>query len=491
MADLLGTALTVGNGLASSNQSNSDLLIQAFKAQQQKPITTLNTKVSDLQARSVFLNTLRSNLQSLSSYSSNYSDSSSSINKFQSKTVTSSDTTVATVGSTSDGIIGTNTLKVDRLSAADVLVSAQKKATDASGIKKGTKKFDLTANGITSTVSVTFTGDETNEQAIQKIANSTNIASATSSTNTKTSGVIAGLIKDSSSTARLTFTSKLSGADNKITFTDKENVLSAFGITSNLNSNPSKRTVFSTKNSGYSQTDPTQLDAQAEVNGITIQRGTNSITDVLPGVTLTLLKPQLSTDQPITITNSLDPQAIASNVRPFLDSYNNTIRALSKEAPNFRSDQTLRSFQSNLRNTAGAQLGTGAYKYLSDVGITIAADGSVTVSDVTKLQTSAQNDPTAVAELFKSFADKIQTNISGILGDTGLINSRTTSIASQIKTTKQQITRLQSKVDIQAEALRQQYSKMQLNFIKAQQQSTMLSGFSQSNSQTIGGYPLG
>jgi len=44
MSDLLGTALSVGNGLSSGSQSSNDMLIEAFRKTKQAGLDALKTK---------------------------------------------------------------------------------------------------------------------------------------------------------------------------------------------------------------------------------------------------------------------------------------------------------------------------------------------------------------------------------------------------------------------------------------------------------------
>ncbi len=463
MSDLLNSV---------SGSSTTDAVVEAYKKTQQQPIDTLKQRKAVLEKRQVFFTSLRTKLESLSSTTSAFTDSTASLSKFRTKKAVSSDTSVASVSATATAAVGVQTLKVDRLASSDILASDRKTLADASGYTAGTKSFDITANGTTKTVSVEFDGTENNETALAKISNAIN--------NTADIGVTAGFIKDTSTTGRLTFSSKSSGADNRISFSDPDNVLSQVGITNALTADPSNRTVFTASNAGYLRADSSELDSKFQLNSIEIVRSSNSVSDVVEGLTITLTKAQDAASQPISLTTSADEQGAISNASPLLDSFNWVVAQLNDESATYKDDFAIRSFRSNLRQVSSSQF-DGKYKYLSDVGITADDNGKLAISDSSKFRDAVTNNSEDVAKLFGQFADKINSTIGSLIGDNGLIGSRSTSISSQIKSVSSRTTELEKRVDAQGESLRKQYETVLSLYIKAQQQFSLIGGLSSSS----------
>ena len=95
MSDLLGTALSVGNGLSNGSQSSSDLLIESFRRTKQPDIDALKNKQFTLENRQVFLNKLRTQLEILTAKADTLFTVEAPAS-FNTKKVTVSDTSVLT-----------------------------------------------------------------------------------------------------------------------------------------------------------------------------------------------------------------------------------------------------------------------------------------------------------------------------------------------------------------------------------------------------------
>jgi len=475
MSDILGTAFSVGNGLSSGSESNTDLLISAFRRTKQPQIDALNKRKTDLENRQTFLNGFRTRLEDLQSKFTSFNDVSANTKFFASKT-TSSDNSVLSTSTDTTAVAGTYSLKVNRLATNDVLVSSRKNKNAASTLAGTTQNFEILGR----TYSAEFGVDDTNETAFTKIAAAIN--------GDTTSKIRASVVKDTSSTVRLSFTSKTTGTEENITFTDSE-VLNDLGITvAGLNPNTDARQVLSATNAGYQKANKSDLDASLTLDGIEVTRSTNTIADLITGVTLTLQKGQSLTDNPITLTTNKDAEGVAKNViQPLLDSFNDTLRYLNNNTSQLRADPALQGFRSRLRGVISESVssaGNNNPKYLTELGITIAADGTLSISDRKKLDDLLADNPQKVADLFTGndgVASKLERVLNGFLGDTGLINSRTTDLRSQIVSVGTRTKDVQQRIDAQAESLRKEYENLQRNFLKAQSQFSALSAFTTSN----------
>ncbi len=471
MSDLLGTALRVNNGLADGGETPTDLLVEAFRRTQQKPIDDLNLRKNSLESRQVFFNSLRSRLEALSSSIDDFADSSESIDSFLAKKATSSDNSVATVAADGDAVVSVTTLKVNRLATNDILVSDRLNDGDASGFTAGSKSFDLTLDDETVTIAVEFDGTEDFETALEKIADAVNASEDIS--------ITAGVLRDTESTVRLTLTARDSGSAERIQFTDTDSVLAQLGIDAALTADPANRTAFSATDAGFLLTDSSELDAEFEVNGVTVTRGSNEVTNIINGLSFTLLKAQDSSDAALTISSDVNPDGVRSNVNPLLNNFNALLDTLNGSNSPLRSDFAVGNLRSNLRGVATDQLlETGTFRFLSDVGIGFAADGKLSIDKLDALKDALVEDPSAVADLFAAFSTRLDSALDGLLGEEGLIEARKDSLSTQIKNISQRVDTLESRVDVQSDSLRKQFEDLQLLFVQAQQQFSLISSFS-------------
>ncbi len=471
MADILGTTLSVGNGLSQTGQSNTDLLLAAFRKTKQADLDTIKSKTNSLESRQVFFNQLNTKLQTLQGSVNDLLQTSSN-SKFTSFKSASSDSTILSVTNTSDASPSNISVKVDRLATNDTLIAQQNTLTSAYAYAGQTKTIEI--NG--ASVDVTFAADDTNESAFKRIATALN--------NTPDAKVSVALVKDTTLTGRLTFSAKNTGNSNQITFSDGD-VLIDMGITdAALNQNTHARTVSSGINAGYKTTDYDTLNAKLTVNGVEVVRDSNSPSDILPGITFSFLKAQNITDQPITVTVGSDADGVADKViTPLLSAYNDVLKFLNDNVSQVRGDSALRSLQSSLRGLFGQEItsvDSGNPRFLADAGITIASNGLLSVTKKDTLNSLLQSDPKKVADLFIStdgFAAKIMNAVSGLTGSDGTIASRTELLRTQITTLNKRSKDVQQRIDTQADSLRKEYQKLQKLYLDAQNQTALLHGF--------------
>jgi flagellar hook-associated protein 2 len=465
-------------GASSSSSSQIEQLVQAYRNTEQNKIDTIDAKISTLQGRQKFYNTLNTKLNTLLSQLDKFTATDAS-SLFFAKNITSSDTTVLTATSEGKSIIGINQVFVERLASSDILMSNRFNLSDAFGMPSGQQSFDITINGTTKSVAFSLNGTETNEQALTKIVSAIN--------NTDDIGVNAALIKVTSGTAKLTLTSSETGGDNKILFSDSSLMTRLGFVSADLNSSTTSRTVATDTAAGYKNADYNSLDAKLSINGINITRGTNSITDLLTGTTINLLKPQDSGELPITLTTSVNTKGIEDLIKPLLNSYNDLLQFIKSDSNTRRSDTSISSLYSRVRSFSTEKvtgLDSNAPSYITDIGIKIGSDGSLSMGDTDKLKTYLKSDPQKVADLFTSsdgFVAKLNREISNLTGQTGLIKSRNQSINRQIDDSTTRKDYVQGRIDKQADSLRKQYTSLLQVYLDAQNQySTLL------NSSTTG-----
>ncbi len=456
-------------------ESQTDQIVAAYKQTQQYRIDALNTKKYDYQEKQAFFNTLNSKLSTLISRLDTFT-ADDAADKFVTRSITSSNTSVMTASADSDAIVGISQINVQQLATNDILISDQMNLDDDFKLKAGTQEFVLNIGENEYTINMELDGDETNEEAMKKIAKAIN---SFTDDDDEEIAVTAAFIKDTSTTGRLTLTSTETGSENEISFTQTK-LSKELGWSNNLKSSGDSRTEANDTSAGYRYADRNELDANLTVNGIDITRSSNSIDDLLPGVTLNLKKPQEEDELPVTLTTEIDVQAVVDLLEPLLNSYNDTLEYLNYDKDIRRSESSVSGLYSRLRGTLSEKvtgLGDGDPNYLASIGINIGSDGTVSISDKERLEEVLADDPQLVANLFTaedSFVNKVSSALENLTGSGGLFQTRALSLGDQIDYTAERTEELQARIDAQAETLRKQYEDMLEVYLEAQNQYQLL-----------------
>ncbi|HPI19498.1 MAG TPA: flagellar filament capping protein FliD [Candidatus Kapabacteria bacterium] len=485
MSDILSALLGSSSSTSASSSSSSttylDQLVNSYKATQKSKLNALATKKSTLENKKSFYSTLQSKMSTLQGNIDKMHADKSDL-KFKTRTVTSSDTNVLTVSADSNAIVGVNSIKVSQLASNDILIGSRMTSADAFGKEAGDYTFKIKDQEIT----VALDGTETNEQAVTKIANAINSFEDT----TLTSSVV----RDTSSTVRLTFSSTKSGSENAITFDDNgSGLLNAVGL-----DNIVGRTATDTDSikAHFKNSNSDELNSKLVINGIDITNSSNEIKNVLPGLTINLLKPQEEDDLAITTNTKIGTSAVVDFIKPLLDSYNDILSYVKSNTTIMRSETTINSLYSQLRNVFSLELvkteegDTSTPRYLSEIGIETNANGTLSITNQEKLEKilTTEDGWKKVSDLFTpkkdtsgssesyGLASHLQEMISRFTGDdgttsfTGLLSSRISSLNKEINSVAEKTTDVEDKIDAQAENLRKQYKDLLEIYYTAQSQ---------------------
>ena len=161
----------------------------------------------------------------------------------------------------------------------------------------------------------------------------------------------------------------------------------------------------------------TATDASVTVDGVTYARSSNTISDIIPGVTLNL--ESLGSG---TLTISTDNTAIAGNIQDFVDAFNE-LTAFIDEQTEFNPEtfatgtlfgnSSVQNLETTLRRIATGQVtGTGGtFEFLSQIGITTQDDGKLFLDEV-KLDAALTTDLDSVVSLFTSSGSTTDANVT-------------------------------------------------------------------------------
>jgi len=205
----------------------------------------------------------------------------------------------------------------------------------------------------------------------------------------------------------------------------------------------------------------TSTDAVAgslTINGTTVSRSSNTITDLVPGLTINLVGAGNST-----ITVAQDNSALSSKISGFVTAFNALDKSLkdissydanAKKGAALYGDSAINSLRREIRSIITSTLGvdsTTSYNRLSQVGVSFKSDGTLSL-DSTALNSAISTNFNKVAKLFSGtgvstdslrlhgFAYQLNTVLASATGIDGVITNRKSSLQSEIR-------RLQAKAD--------------------------------------------
>jgi flagellar hook-associated protein 2 len=194
------------------------------------------------------------------------------------------------------------------------------------------------------------------------------------------------------------------------------------------------------------------------INGTTVSRSSNTITDLVPGLTINLVGTGNST---ITVTQ--DNSALSSKISGFVTAFNaldkslkdiSSYDATAKKGAALYGDSAINSLRREIRSIITSTLGVDSatsYNRLSQVGINFKTDGTLSL-DSTTLNTAISGNFNKVAKLFSGtgvstdslglhgFAYQLNTVLASATGIDGVITNRKSSLQTEIR-------RLQAKAD--------------------------------------------
>ena len=205
-------------------------------------------------------------------------------------------------------------------------------------------------------------------------------------------------------------------------------------------------------------------DAKFEIAGQAVQRKSNSITDVIPGATLTLTGTTTGSETvQIQISSSRAP--LSSALTDFVNNYNATVDQLDshtgKDAGVLRGDALLYDVRGELRDLVAYQ-GTGTIKTLRDLGLTLGNDGKLTFDStvIDGLTNDQANSAFAFLGSATTGLGAFSTRLTNYSDPTaGLFESQqedynktNDSLTSQINTLNERIQNMQSTLQAKLQA---------------------------------------
>jgi len=387
-----------------------DSLVTAQMQAEQQPITDIKTKISSYNTKLSAYSTLKSGLSTFQTAV----DKLATAAKFNAQAVTASDSTSISATANGTAVLGNYNVTVSQLATSQKLAtSAYSSATDIVGTGKITISFGTyTAAAGATPASFTANGDKS-DITIDITSSNNTLAGIRDAINAKNASVSASIVNDGTGN-RLVITSKDTGEVNslKISVADDDG--------NNTDSGGLSALAYDPLASSNNMTQMTAAkNALLTVDGMSISKSSNTVSDVIQGVTLTL---KSVTSASNTLSVSTDTDTIQASVQSFVDAYNalnTSMRNLTKFVSAGSSsngallgDSTARNIMVKLKYMLSASSPTATtYKTLTDIGVTMGSDGSLSL-DSTKLQKAVTNNVSDVAKLFSPSATSTDPQVT-------------------------------------------------------------------------------
>lgn len=219
------------------------------------------------------------------------------------------------------------------------------------------------------------------------------------------------------------------------------------------------------------------LNAALNVDGISISSASNTVTGVIPGVTLNLASAAPGT--PVQLTVGTDAGQAVAAINNFVSAYNTVINEINQqytvdpttntEGP-LGSDISLRSLQSSLLNDAAYSIvGNSGLVNLASLGINTNNDGTLTVGLTPGGQTLSQvlaANPTAFQNFFQNvsqtgFANNFGKDLSGLTDVTqGVLNVDIAQNTAQQQVLTSNISNFEIQLTAEQQQLTQQFNQV-------------------------------
>lgn len=434
-------------------------LYDKLQAAEETKLTAIATQKTKYDAQITGYGKLQSALTNLQTAAAKLAKS----DTWNSTSITSTNTAFAATTS-SNANVGEFTINVNKIAKGQVLTTAP------GTIDSNTKQLGETT-GANRTITIAQAGADSKPLTVTLADGDTSLNGIAKAINAANGNVSASIVKADTGDYRLMLSSKTTGTDSDMTVTvTGDDTLNAVIGSAALNEQVKSQ------------------NAVVNVNGIEIIRQSNTVTDALPGVTLTLKAPSTA-DETLSVTRSTDDNKKA--VTEWVTAYNalqSTITSLTKYEPPatgataqnssngvLMGDSTIRGVQSDLRALL-TNVQTGSYAIMAQLGITQdplkGADGTFgnLKIDDKKLTQALTDNPAGVQAYFvgdgktTGFATQMNNKLTDMLstsvGKEGVIQNAKDGINATLKTIGKRYDAMELSIEATMARYKKQFSDL-------------------------------
>lgn len=444
-----------------------DAIVKAMVGAEQAP---KQGQLSKLESRTT---TQLTNLGQLKGAISSFQTALAALNSpssFLARTASSSDAKVLSASASQSAAAGTYQIEVTQLAASSKVALAAVPADEGKTLSSGTLSIKV--------------GSESMLDLVVDASNNT-LAGIRDVINKAAAGVSASIVTDDQG-ARLVLTSSKQGAGNDITVevsdvgVDGDTALSQLAFAGAATepdvadypggaADPDYLAAVQAYNEA-GKVIGTAQSAKLTVDGLSVTRDSNNISQVIGGVGI-----DLKTLGASTLTVARDQAGVKANVQKFADAYNTMIKFINSatkvtvvndtSAPvtgALLGDSSVRSLVNMVRNEMVAMQGDGAVRVLADLGVTTQQDGTLKV-DADRLAKVVTNDSDAIAAYFtgdSGLAARLAGKLTAYTEGNGILEQRTESLQSTLNKVDKQKTELTTRMTALSERLYKQFNAM-------------------------------
>ncbi len=306
----------------------------------------------------------------------------------------------------------------------------------------GTGTMTLTVGGVAKTITVDGTNNSLDGLA--------------SAINSSGGGVTASIIADQ--------------GGHRLILKGPSGAANAFTLTADAGADPGL-SAFAYGAGGGMTLGQSAANADFTIDGVAFSRASNTIDDVVPGMSLTLKK--AAPGQPVDIGASRPLDMIKQTVGDFVSVYNQLKKGLSSAAGQSGSTTSLRELERELAGLIGTVISSHpTINKLTDIGVSTTKDGLLAL-DETKLAQVLASDAGAVEALFNPRRDGGRTEASdpGIafvldsirdraIATNGVIDRVTKSLNTRKETLADQLENIEMRESAYRARLEKQYGSL-------------------------------
>ena len=428
-----GTSVTTGTGLGQGIDVQQ--FVQYAVANQQATITNLQNQEATLGTQNNELSTISSDFTTLDNAVQALNDP---LGALAAQSVSSSDSSLVQATASSAATTGAHTISVTNLATTASWYTDEVAASN-------------TALAAGDTINVNVGG--TQVASVTTDSSTNTLTSIAAAINNQTSAVHASVVTDANG-ARLSLVSATSGAPGDI------------AVTGSLHETDTNSTAVNFNQAVQGK------NAVLTVDGMPVQSTSNTVTGVIPGVTLSLLGPTGS-DNPVSLNVTQDASQATNAITSFVNAYNAVTTEInnqfnvtsSSSGGPLENDDTLRQVQSMLLSAVSSSTtGNNGIVNLASMGINMNDDGTLTI-DNNALSSALASNASAVQNFFQNatsgFASQFDSAIQTINDPTtGMLAIDQQSNTTTNQQLNQQITDLQAALVIQEQQLTTTYSQV-------------------------------
>ena len=441
------STLGVGSGLDLSS------ILDSLETAEKAALTPISTQQTSYTAKLSAYGTLKSALET-------FQTANTALNKADlfSATSTSSSSTAFSATTSGGAVAGKYTISVSQLAQAQTLTT------------RSTQSDSKTAIATTdSTITIQQGGDK-DPVTIDISAANSSLSGIRDAINNAKAGVTASIINVGNGQYRLSVTANDTGSDNAMTLSvSGDSALQSF-----MGYNGT-----STDASNGMQESVTAQNAKLKVNNVDIENSSNTISDALENITLTL-NDVTTGNQTLTIKS--DTSKAESAVSDWVDAYNtlqDTFSSLTKytavdagsdaqDTSNgaLLGDSTLRTLQTQLKSMLTNSSSSSTYKTLAQIGVTTDPSTGKLELDSDTLKTALTKDADGVKEMLvgdgktTGTTTRIATNLTSWLSSTGIIQAAKDGVSKTLNNLTEQYNKVSDRIDSMVARYKEQFTQL-------------------------------